>query len=56
VQPVLDPPGFDLQVPPAPLSAHDRQLISEAIAAYKRTGQLPAKPQKSPPAPQPTAA
>ena len=41
-----EPAGVDLQVAPAPLTAQDQQLISEAIAAYKRTR----KPRKSRPA------
>ena len=45
-----EPAGVDLLVAPAPLTAQDQQLISEAIAAYKRTHKLPAKPRKPRPA------
>ena len=41
---IKEPAGVDLLIAPAPLTAQDQQLISEAIAAYKRTRKLPAKP------------
>jgi hypothetical protein len=38
--------GVDLVVGPSILTERDRQIISEIIATYKRTGKLPAKETK----------
>lgn len=35
---IKEPNGVDFFVDPTPLSNEDRQLISELIAYYKRTG------------------
>ena len=44
---VREPKGVDLIVGPSTLTEHDRQLISEIISNYKRTGKLPSnKPAK----------
>ena len=41
-----EPAGVDLVVAPTPLTDHDRQLISAAIAAYKIARKPLAKPRE----------
>jgi hypothetical protein len=43
---IKEPKGVDLIVGPSILTEQDRQIISEIIATYKRTGKLPAKTRK----------
>jgi hypothetical protein len=40
---IKEPKGIDFVVGPSVLTEKDRQLISSAIADYKRTGKLPSK-------------
>jgi hypothetical protein len=40
---IKEPKGVDLLIGPSVLTEKDKQLISEAIAEYKRTGKLPSK-------------
>jgi len=40
---IKEPKGVDLIVGPSVLTEKGRQLISAAIAEYKRTGKLPSK-------------
>ncbi len=43
---IKEPKGVDLVVGPSILTNEDRQIISDIIASYKRTGKLPSKAQK----------
>jgi hypothetical protein len=40
---IKEPKGVDLVVGPSVLTNKDKQLISAAIAEYKRTGKYPSK-------------
>jgi hypothetical protein len=44
---IREPKGIDLVVGPSVLTEQDKQMISEIITNYKRTGKLPAKPAKT---------
>lgn len=43
---IREPKGVDLVVGPSILTEQDRQMISDIIAVYKRTGKLPSKAAK----------
>lgn len=43
---IKEPKGIDLVVGPSVLTEQERLLISQIIAAYKRTGKLPLKTDK----------
>jgi hypothetical protein len=40
---IKEPKGIDLVVGPSILTERERQMISQIIASYKRTGKLPLK-------------
>lgn len=44
---IKEPPGVDFVIGPSIHTEEDRQLISQAIAEYKRTGKLPDKSSKT---------
>lgn len=44
---IKEPVGIDLNIGPMPFTAEDRQEISEIIARYKNTGELPSPQRKS---------
>jgi hypothetical protein len=44
---IKEPKGVDLLVSPMPFTAEDRKAISDIIAAYRLTGEVP-KPKKEP--------
>lgn len=44
---IKEPIGVDLVIGPSTLTDDDRKMISEAIANYKRTGNMPTKTPKT---------
>lgn len=40
---IREPKGVDLVVSPSILTMHDRKIISQVIADYKKTGKMPVK-------------
>jgi hypothetical protein len=38
---IKEPEGVDLNIGPMPLSDEDRQAVSDIIARYKKTGEVP---------------
>ena len=44
---IKEPEGVDLIVGPMPFSAEDRQSVSDIIANYKSTGEIPVSTRKS---------
>ena len=38
---IKEPEGVDLNIGPMPLSDEDRQVVSDIIARYKKTGEVP---------------
>jgi hypothetical protein len=43
---IKEPKGVDLIIGPSVLTDKDKQMISDVIAAYKRTGKVPSKTAK----------
>jgi hypothetical protein len=44
---IEEPVGINLNISPMPLTTEDRQLLSNIIAQYKATGEIPVFSQKS---------
>ena len=44
---IKEPKGVDLVIGPSVLTDQDRKMISEIIANYKRTGNLPSKTKRA---------